>query len=38
MFKVDGLFQQVGIHLEGGMNNHVSIADYMEKDYLVITM
>jgi hypothetical protein len=38
MFKVDGLFLNAGIRLEGGMNNHVSIADYMEKGYEILIM
>jgi hypothetical protein len=38
LFKVDGLFQQVDIRLEGGMSNHVSITDYMDKGYEILIM
>ncbi len=38
MFKVDGLIDDAGIRLEGGMSNHVSIADYILKGFKIIVM
>jgi hypothetical protein len=38
MFKVDGLIDGAGIRLEGGMSNHVSIADYILSGYEIIIM
>ena len=38
MFKVDNLFVEAGIRLEAGMNNHVSIADYIKSGYEIIAM
>ena len=36
MFNVDGLFNEAGIRLEGGMENHVSIADYIKNGFEII--
>jgi hypothetical protein len=36
MFKVDGLFDEAGIRLEGGMGNHVSIIDYIRNGFEII--
>jgi hypothetical protein len=36
MFKVDEIIQNAGIRLDGSMNNHISIAEYMNKGYEII--
>ena len=38
MFKVDQLIKSAGIRLDGGMSNHVSVADYIIKGYSIIVM
>lgn len=38
MFHVEDLFEKVSIRLEGSMNNHVSVADYLKAGYKIITM
>ena len=38
MFQVDELARVAGVRLEGGMSQHVSMADYIQKDYQVIYM
>ena len=38
MFSVDDAARKAGIRLEGGMSEHVSLADYINKGYQIIVM
>ncbi len=38
MFKVEQAAQEAGIRLEGGMSEHVSLADYILNGYNIIVM
>jgi hypothetical protein len=38
MFGVDQAVRDAGIRLEGGMEEHVSLADYVIKGYNIIVM